>query len=56
MIDVELEDRLRDARRALLAGMKLVRVADGDVIPLPAIARLSHIDMTDAQQRLEDLL
>ncbi|WP_028065429.1 TIGR02678 family protein [Solirubrobacter soli] len=40
----------------VLAGMRLVRVADGDVIPLPAIARLSHIDMTDAQQRLEDLL
>jgi len=39
----------------LLAGMKLVRVADGDVIPLPAIARFSHIDMSDAQQRLEDL-
>ena len=35
--------------------MKLVRVADGDVIPLPAIARFSHIDMSDAQQRLEDL-
>jgi uncharacterized protein DUF2398 len=46
------------AARALeiLAGMRLVRLADGDVIPLPAIARLSHIDMTDAQQRLEDLL
>jgi uncharacterized protein (TIGR02678 family) len=40
----------------ILAGMRLVRLADGDVIPLPAIARLSHIDMTDAQQRLEDLL
>jgi uncharacterized protein (TIGR02678 family) len=45
------------AARALeiLAGMRLVRVDGGDVIPLPAIARLSHIDMTDAQQRLEDL-
>jgi uncharacterized protein (TIGR02678 family) len=39
----------------LLAGMKLVRLADGDVIPLPAIPRISHNDMSDAQQRLEDL-
>jgi hypothetical protein len=35
--------------------MRLVRVYGDDVVPLPALARFSHIDMTDAQQRLEDL-
>jgi uncharacterized protein (TIGR02678 family) len=39
----------------LLASMRLVRVDGDDVVPLPALARFSHIDMTDAQQRLEDL-
>jgi hypothetical protein len=39
----------------LLASMRLVRFTGDDVVPLPALARFSHIDMTDAQQRLEDL-
>jgi uncharacterized protein (TIGR02678 family) len=39
----------------LLDAMRLVRVDGDEVVPLPAIARFSHIDMTDAQQRLEDL-
>ena len=39
----------------LLSAMRLVRIAGDDVVPLPAIARFSHVDMTDAQQRLEDL-
>ena len=36
--------------------MRLVRVTGDEVVPLPAIARFSHIDMTDAQQRLDDEL
>jgi hypothetical protein len=40
----------------LLAAMRLVRVSGADVVPLPAIARFNYVDMTDAQQRLDDEL
>jgi uncharacterized protein (TIGR02678 family) len=38
----------------VLVAMRLVRELDGEVVPLPAIARLNYVDMTEAQQRLED--
>jgi uncharacterized protein (TIGR02678 family) len=40
----------------ILAAMRLVRVTGGEVVPLPAIARFNYVDMTDAQQRLDDEL
>jgi hypothetical protein len=41
----------------ILAAMRLVRVVAGDeIVPLPAIARFNYVDMTDAQQRLDDEL
>jgi uncharacterized protein (TIGR02678 family) len=40
----------------ILAAMRLVRVTGEDVVPLPAIARLNYVDMTEAQQRLDDEL
>lgn len=38
----------------VLEAMRLVRRDAGAVVPLPAIARFNHVDMTAAQQRLED--
>jgi hypothetical protein len=38
----------------LLEAMRLVRREGSDVLPLAAIARFNHVDMTAAQQRLED--
>jgi uncharacterized protein (TIGR02678 family) len=40
----------------ILAAMRLVRVTGSEVVPLPAIARLNYVDMTEAQQRLDDEL
>jgi hypothetical protein len=40
----------------VLAAMGLVRVTGEEVVPLPAIARLNYVDMTEAQQRLDDEL
>ena len=40
----------------LLSAMRLVRVSGDEVVALPAIARFNHVDMTDAQQRLDDEL
>jgi uncharacterized protein (TIGR02678 family) len=51
----EEPDEMADRALELLSAMRLVRVTGDEVVPLPAIARFSHIDMTDAQQRLEDL-
>jgi uncharacterized protein (TIGR02678 family) len=48
-------DEMAERGLELLCAMRLVRVSGDDVVPLPALARFSHIDMTDAQQRLEDL-
>jgi uncharacterized protein (TIGR02678 family) len=44
------------AARALeiLEAMRLVSRDAGAIVPLPAIARLNHVDMTAAQQRLEE--
>ena len=38
---------------AILEAMRLVRREGSDVLPLAAIARFNHVDMTAAQQRLE---
>jgi uncharacterized protein (TIGR02678 family) len=48
-------DEMASRGLELLSAMRLVRVTGAEVVPLPALARFSHIDMTDAQQRLEDL-
>jgi hypothetical protein len=40
----------------ILAAMRLVRLTDGEIVPLPAIARFNYVDMTEAQQRLDDEL
>jgi hypothetical protein len=40
----------------ILAAMRLVRVTGSEVVPLPAIARLNYVDMSEAQQRLDDEL
>ena len=37
----------------ILEAMRLVRREGSDVLPLAAIARFNHVDMTAAQQRLE---
>jgi uncharacterized protein (TIGR02678 family) len=38
----------------ILEAMRLVRREGSDVLPLAAIARFNHVDMTAAQQRLQD--
>jgi hypothetical protein len=40
----------------ILVAMRLVRESGDEIVPLPAIARLNYVDMTDAQQRLDDEL